>query len=119
MTEVSVILALVITNDVPAVFVVTATGVATLTVPKDCTVSIIILFAVTAVVFTVTVPADKVAVPALAFDPVFILIRLPAVPKIRLPLIVVVPLSSTSNLSVPSEASIKSACPVVVPKLLT
>ena len=51
----------------------------------DCAVNKIILFAVTAVVLTVTVPATKTLLPALAFVPVVINNLLPAVFKDKLP----------------------------------
>lgn len=50
---------------------------------------------VTAVVLTVTVPATRVAVPTLAFDPVAILILLPAVVRLRFPVM------STASVGVP------------------
>ena len=77
----------VIVKDVPATLAVTSTEVPI--VPDVvCLVRNILEFAVTAVVFTTTVPATSVATPTDAFDPSVMFILLPAIPNVKLPFIV-------------------------------
>lgn len=70
---------LLITNDTPAVLVPTVGEPTLVNAPVVASVKKMMLLAVTAVVLTVTVPPESVAVPILAFEPVVILSLLPAV----------------------------------------
>lgn len=103
------------TKDAPAVIVPTLRrpiGLAPVD-PMDFLLRKMSELAVTAVVITVTVPEDNVAVPADALAPVVIWILLPAVPKTRSPLVAVIA-PNVAVIVVPAVIDVPAfTCPAV------
>lgn len=85
--DVSAALLEFMTNEVAAVMLATGADRKPCVPPGVLQETKIVLPAATAVVFTVTVPATRVAVPMLAFAPVAILILFPADNRARFPVI--------------------------------